>query len=217
MLFNREGGEFLAALQGGSMNTIRRLVASAAGALVVALPFVAVAGPGYLSAGTIVTSKMNQTIDSGSAHTGDKFTMTVVAPYPNSKNVYSNAQLYGHVNRVVRAGQGQNPVLEFALDRIVLADGRVANVKMTLQTQQTQQHNNISNVALTAAAGMIVGNMVGKTLFKSSLGGPAGLIAGALYANNKRTNVSLRQGSVVVTEMQQTVALNQPRNVARAH
>ncbi len=199
------------------MSTIRRVIASVAGALVVALPFVAFAAPGYLNAGTMITSKMNQTIDSGSAHTGDKFSMSVVAPYPNQKSVYSNAQLYGHITRVTSAGQGQNPVLEFALDRIVLADGRAANVAMTLQTQETQRHNNIGNVALTAAAGMIVGNMIGKTLFKSNLGGAAGLIAGALYANNKRTNVSMRQGSVVVMEMQQTVALNRPAITAQAH
>jgi len=199
------------------MSTIRRVIASAAGAIVVLLPFAAFASPGYLNAGTMVTSKMNQTIDSGSAHTGDKFTMTVVAPYPNSKSVYDNAQLYGHVTKVVSAGQGQNPVLEFALDRIVLSDGRAANVAMTLQTQETQRHNNIGNVAVTAAAGMIVGNMIGKTLFKSNLGGAAGLIAGALYANNKRTNVSMRQGSVVVTEVQQTVALNHPSITAQAH
>lgn len=199
------------------MSTLRQVIASAAGAIAIALPLVAFAGPGYLSAGTMVTSKMNQTIDSGSAHNGDKFSMTVVAPYPNSKSVYNNAQLYGHVTQVVSAGQGQNPVLEFAFDRIVLADGRVANVKMTLQTQETQKHNNIGNVALTAAAGMIVGNMIGKTLFKSNLGGAAGLVAGALYANNKRTNVSMRQGSVVVMEMQQTVALSHPSTVAQAH
>jgi hypothetical protein len=192
------------------MGTIRRVIATAVGALFVALPFAAVAGPGYLSAGTMVTSHMNGTIDSGSAHAGDKFSMTAMAPYPNNKSVYSGAQLYGHVTRVVSAGQGQNPVLEFAIDRIVLADGRIANVRMVLQTQQTQRHNNIGNVALTAAAGMIVGNMVGKSLFKSNLGGAAGLIAGALYANNKRTNVSMRQGSVVVMQMLQTVALNYP-------
>ena len=203
--------------QGENMVTTRRVIASFAAALAITLPFVVLAAPGYLNAGTMVTSKMNQTIDSGSAHTGDKFSMTVVAPYPDNKSVYSNAQLYGHITRVVSAGQGKNPVLEFALDRIALADGRGADVAMTLQTQETQRHNNIGNIALTAAAGMIVGNMIGKTLFKSNLGGAVGLVAGALYANNKRTNVSMRQGSVVVTEMNKTVALNRPAITAQSH
>ncbi|HEY7993575.1 MAG TPA: hypothetical protein VID24_05160 [Candidatus Eremiobacteraceae bacterium] len=38
------------------------------------------------------------------------------------------------------------------------------------------------------------------------LGGPAGLIAGGLYASSKKTNASLRQGSVVVAEVRRSVA-----------
>jgi len=70
---------------------------------------------------------------------------------------------------------------------------------------------------MTAVAGMLVGNMLGKTLLNTNLGGAAGLIAGALYANNKKTNVSLRQGSVIVTEVRQTVALNYPTPTARTN
>jgi hypothetical protein len=150
------------------MNRIHQIVASSAAALAIALPLAANASPLYLNAGSMVTSKINQTIDSGSAHAGDRFTMTVTSPYPNSNGVYGNALLYGHVVQAVSAGQGRNAVLTFAVDRLVLANG----------------------------------------------GGAAGLIAGALYANNTRTNVSLRQGSVVVTEVRQTVALNYPANTA---
>ena len=198
------------------MKPLRQVMASAAVAVLTMLPLVAAGAPGYLNAGTTVTSKMNQTLDSGSAHSGNKFTMTVVAPYPANNSVYNNAQIYGHVTRAVSAGQGKNPLLEFAIDRIVLTDGRQANVAMALQSHETQQHNNLGNVAMTAAAGMIVGNIIGKTLFKSNLGGAAGLIAGALYANNKRTNVSMRQGSVVVTEVRQTVALTRSSTTAQA-
>ncbi len=163
-----------------------------------------------LNAGSMVTSSINSTIDSGSAHVGDKFTMTVLTPYPGNNGAYTNAKLYGHVTRVVSASQGTNPALEFNIDRMVLTNGRQAPVSMMLQSQATQRHNNLGNIAITAVGGMIVGNMLSKTLFKSSLGGPAGLIAGALYANNKKTNVSLRQGSVVVTEVRNSVALLYP-------
>jgi len=199
------------------MKPFRHLMGSAAIAILTMLPLAAAAAPGYLTAGTTVTSKMNQTLDSGSAHSGNRFTMTVVAPYPDNNSVYRNAQIYGHVTHVIAAGQGKNAVLEFAVDRIVLADGRQATVPMTLQSHETQQHNNLGNVAITAAAGMIVGNIIGKTLFKSNLGGAAGLIAGALYANNKRTNVSMREGSTVVSEVRQTVALTRPSTIAHAH
>jgi hypothetical protein len=199
------------------MKPIHQIIASTAAALAVALPMAAFAAPVYLNAGAMVTSKINSTIDSGSAHAGDKFTMTMTTPYPNGNSQYNNAQLFGHVVHVVSAGQGQNAELTFAIDRVVMAGGRQGNVSMKLQSQETQRHNNISNIALTAVAGMLVGNAIGKTVFKSNLGGAAGLIAGALYANNKKTNVSLRQGSVVVTEVRQTVALNYPANTARAY
>ena len=196
------------------MKVLSKAAASAALAFACVLPIAASAGPGELSAGSTVTAKMNSTIDSGSAHAGDTFSMTLLSPYPSNNGVYANARLYGHVTHVVPAGQGQNPVLEFNIDRIVLADGRQASVSMMVQSQETQRHNNVGNVALTALGGMIVGNIIGKTVFKSNLGGAAGLIAGALYANNKRTNVSLRTGSVVVSEVRRTVALLSPKTTA---
>jgi uncharacterized protein YcfJ len=184
-------------------------------ALVLPVAVAASTNPVELNAGSMVTSSINQTIDSGSAHAGDRFTMSVMTPYPGNNGVYDNAKLYGHVTRVVSAGQGQSPVLEFNIDRMVLANGRQAGVSMLLQSQATQRHNMIANTAITALGGMIVGNMIGKTLFKSNLGGAAGLIAGALYANNKKGNVSLRQGSVVVTEVRQSVALLYPGTTAK--
>ncbi|HKW45494.1 MAG TPA: hypothetical protein VJN22_07540 [Candidatus Eremiobacteraceae bacterium] len=192
------------------------MLASTAAAFAVVLPMAVLASPVYLNAGAMVTSKINQTIDSGSAHVGDKFSMTMTNPYPNSDGQYRNAQVYGHVVQVVSAGQGRNAELAFTVDRVALANGRQGNVSMRLQSQETQRHNNMSNVAMTAVAGMLVGNMIGKTVFKSNAGGAVGLIAGALYANNMRTNVSLRQGSVVVTEVRQTVALNYPTASGRA-
>mgnify|MGYP001441073090 CR=1 FL=1 len=200
------------------MKSLHQTIASAAVAAALVLPLAASAytNPVELSAGNMVTSRMNSTIDSGSAHVGDKFSMTVLTPYPSNNGVYSNGQLYGHVTSVTAAGQGRNPVLAFNIDRIMLTNGRHASVSMFVQSQETQRHNNLGNVAITAVGGMLVGNMIGKTLFKSSLGGPAGLIAGALYANNQKTNVSLRQGSVVVTEVRQSVALLSSGTVAQA-
>ncbi|MBC5824428.1 MAG: hypothetical protein GIW99_10835 [Candidatus Eremiobacteraeota bacterium] len=199
------------------MKPIRQAVAWTVLSLAMALPLAASAAPVYLHAGSMVTSKINETVDSGSAQGGDKFTMTVVAPYPNNNGAYDNAHVYGHVTHVVRAGQGQNPTLEFAIDRIALVNGRQAPVSMMLQSHETQRHNNMGNVAMTAAAGMILGNMIGKTLFKSNLGGAAGLAAGALYANNKRTNVSMRSGSLIVMEVRHTVALTRAPVTASRH
>ena len=189
------------------MRTILRATILAAIAVGVALPLSASAAQVVvLRPGNMITASMNQTLDSGSAHNGDKFTLTVVSPYPSGNSAFTNAQLAGHVTNVVRAGQGRNATLEFALDQIHLTSGQQGAVSTIVQTEATQRHNNTGSIALTALGGMIVGNIIGKTVFHSKLGGPAGLIAGALYAANTRTNVSMRKGSVLVTEVVEHVA-----------
>ena len=160
-----------------------------------------------LASGTMLDAKMNQTIDSGSAQVGQRFTMTVVPPFPQSNPQFSSATLTGHVTNVVAAGQGTNPQLAFAIDKIALTNGATGHPILMVQSQETQRHDNTANVVMSAAAGMLLGNWVGKAVFQSNAGGAVGAVAGALFASNKKQNVSLVQGSQVVFEAQQTVAL----------
>jgi hypothetical protein len=160
-----------------------------------------------LASGTMLDATMDQTIDSGSAQIGQRFTMTVVPPFPQSNSQFESATLTGHVTNVVAAGQGTNPQLAFAIDKIALADGATGHPILMVQAQETQRHDNTTNVAASALAGMLVGNWIGKTVFQSNAGGAVGAVAGVLYASNKKQNVSLAQGSQVVFEAQQTVAL----------
>jgi len=194
------------------MNTRARIATCAAVAAMLLAPTVtpAVASAPRvvtLASGTTLDAKMNQTIDSGSAQIGQRFTMTVVPPFPQSNSQFQSATLTGHVTNVVAAGQGTNPQLAFAIDKIALADGATGHPILMVQAQETQRHDNTTNVAASALAGMLVGNWIGKTVFQSNAGGAVGAVAGVLYASNKKQNVSLAQGSQVVFEAQQTVAL----------
>jgi len=194
------------------MNTRARIATCAAVAAILLAPTMtpAVASAPRvvtLASGTTVDATMNQTIDSGSAQIGQRFTMTVVPPFPQSKSQFQSATLSGHVTNVVAAGQGTNPQLAFAIDKIALADGATGHPILMVQAQETQRHDNTTNVAASALAGMLVGNWIGKTVFQSNAGGAVGAVAGVLYASNKKQNVSLAQGSQVVFEAQQTVAL----------
>lgn len=194
------------------MNTRARIAMSAAVAAMLLAPTItpAVASAPRvvtLASGTMVDAKMNQTIDSGSAQVGQRFTMTVVPPFPQSNPQFSNATLTGHVTNVVKAGQGTNPELAFAIDKIALSNGATGHPILMVQSQETQRHDNTTNVAASALAGMLVGNWIGKAVFQSNAGGAVGAVAGALFASNKKQNVSLVQGSQVVFESQQTVAL----------
>jgi len=194
------------------MNTRARIATYAAVAAVLLAPTMtpAVASAPRvvtLASGTTLDAKMNQTIDSGSAQIGQRFTMTVVPPFPQSNSQFQSATLTGHVTNVVAAGQGSNQQLAFAIDKIALADGATGHPILMVQAQETQRHDNTTNVAASALAGMLVGNWIGKTVFQSNAGGAVGAVAGVLYASNKKQNVSLAQGSQVVFEAQQTVAL----------
>lgn len=193
------------------MNKTARITACAAAAALLLAPAMTPAAS-YprvvtLASGTQVDASMNQTLDSGTAQIGQQFTMTVVPPFPQSNSEYSGATLTGHVTNVVAAGQGTNPELAFTIDKIALTNGAAGHPTLMVQAQATQKHDNTTNVAASALAGMLVGNWVGKTVFQSNAGGAVGAVAGALYASNKRTNVSLRQGSQVVFEAEQSVAL----------
>ena len=199
------------------MKHLSRNLAAVACVIAFAQPLAALSSPMYLYSGSFVTAKINQTVDSGSAHVGDRFTMNVEAPYPSHNTAYEGAKLYGHVTHVIKADQGRNPELAFAIDRMVLPSGREAAVQMMIQSQETQRHNNFSNIAIGAAAGMILGNMLGKTLFRSNMGATMGMIAGALYGYNRRTNVSLVRGSTVVMEARRTVAFAWPSTTAYRH
>ncbi|HYK54315.1 MAG TPA: hypothetical protein VEV38_12350 [Candidatus Eremiobacteraceae bacterium] len=194
------------------MNTRARIAMGAAVAAMLLAPTVtpAVASAPRvvtLASGTMLDAKMNQTIDSGSAQIGQRFTMTVVPPYPQSNPQFTSATLTGHVTNVVPAGQGTNPELAFAIDKIALTNGASGHPSLMVQSQETQRHDNTTNVAASALAGMLVGNWVGKAVFQTNAGGAVGAVAGALFASNKKQNVSLVQGSQVVFESQQTVAL----------
>src|SRR5579864_659042 len=101
----RVGGPFAQSLdheEHPTMNTRAKIAAcSALAAMLLGPATVPAAGVVTLASGAMVAAKMNQTIDSGSAQQGQKFTMTVVAPYPQGNTEFAGAALSGHVTRVV--------------------------------------------------------------------------------------------------------------------
>jgi hypothetical protein len=54
-----------------------------------------------------------------------------------------------------------------------------------------------------ALAGMIVGNIIGKTVFHTSVGGLAGAAGGYLLAKNSRENMTVPAGSTVTVKLVQ--------------
>jgi uncharacterized protein YcfJ len=148
-----------------------------------------------IPAGTILTGTISIELSSKSANPGDTFTLTNVATASGDGSVV-NATIYGHVVSVQRAGQGKQPQVQLAFDRIVTPDGRSQYISGTVQSMQEKTQSNAKREILGAVVGDIVGNYLGKHI-GTDLGGLVGAGGGYLYAKNYKENVTLPQGSSV--------------------
>src|SRR5690348_8066519 len=91
----------------GEHMTLRSRIPALAMLLVFLVPAAALAQTVTLPQGQTVNVQMQDTIDSGSAYAGERFTARVVAPYPNDDVTFANAIVNGRVIKVVQAGQGR--------------------------------------------------------------------------------------------------------------
>lgn len=175
--------------------TLRSRIPALAMILAFALPAAALAQTVTLSQGQTVNVQMQDTIDSGSAYAGEHFTARVVAPYPNDDPTFANAIVHGTVIKVIPAGQGRKPELHFSWDAIQLQNGGSYPLNAELTTGgPAQQKRNGGHVALTTIGGMIAGNILGKTIFHTNVGGAVGAATGFLVGYNKKSNIVMKQG-----------------------
>ncbi len=171
---------------------MRHLLAAAALAacafsLTAAASAAPVAGAQY--AGTI-----SKSVDTKSAYVGQPVTLTHVTSESGS---VAGATMYGTVTKVVRAGQGRTAQLQMTFNKLVMRDGSTYAVDGVVTGMNTSTKNNALKEAGGAVAGMIIGNMIGKTIFHSGAGGFLGAAGGFLVAKNNRENMSVPAGSAV--------------------
>lgn len=178
--------------------TLRSRIPALAVLLAFLLPAAALAQTVTLSQGQTLNVQFQNTLNSGDAYAGQHFTARVVAPYPNDDTTFANALVNGTVIKVVSAGQGRNPELHLSWDSITLQSGASypLNAEMTTGGPKSENRNG-GHVALTTIGGMIVGNIIGKTIFHSNAGGAIGAAGGFLTGYNKKSNIQVSQGDQV--------------------
>ena len=155
--------------------------------------------------GAQINGRMRTTLDTGSAHVGDRFVMDVVPPYPSGNPAFQGAIIAGEITSVTRAGQGSKPALGLQFDYLRLADGSTVDISASMtQDSRKQEQANGGHVALTTIGGMLLGNAIGKTIFHTGGGGIVGAAGGLLYGLNKKSNFQLPQGSDVQITLNQT-------------
>lgn len=176
-----------------TITTALALVLTVAGAFAQSSP--------TLYSGSQINAIMDDQLDSGTTQVGDTFSMHVVAPYPSNDDTYAGAQITGHVIKVVAAGRGTNPELQLGIDRMILRDGTSVDLPAQVTSAGTkQQSKNGAQVALSTIGGMILGNVIGKTVLHTNGGGIVGAAGGFLYGVNKKANVTLpAQAAVQLT------------------
>jgi hypothetical protein len=172
---------------------MRHLIATAAAAVSV-LMFTQVAFAQYAGqqfAGTITT-----TVNTKDAYVGEPVTLQHVT---SENGAVAGATMYGKITHVVRAGQGRTAQLQMTFTKLVLRSGATYAISGVVTGMQAQTKSNALKEAGGALAGMIVGNIIGKTIFHAStgIGGFLGAAGGYLAARNNRENMTVPAGSAV--------------------
>jgi hypothetical protein len=165
---------------------------------------------GIIPSGSQITAVMDTTLDSGTANIGDTFSMHVIAPYPNDDQRYDGAIITGHVIGVTRASRGKTPQLQLGIDSLALRDGTTVDLSAQVTGQQTNtQTKSGAKVALATLGGMLLGNVLGKTIFHTGGGGLIGAAGGFLYGLNDKTNITLPAGNQVTLTTTRDVNVRQ--------
>ena len=174
-----------------------RLVFAALAALAIVLPTAASAQP---APGTTLNGTIQQTIDTKSANVGQTVSLINVASANGSGSIVG-ARLDGTVTQVVRAGQGRTAQLKMRFTRLRTADGKTYAVDGIVTGMKEQTKSNLTKEAAGAVGGMIVGNILGKTLGVKG-GGLVGAAGGFLMMKNSKENMTVPAGSVVSVQLE---------------
>jgi hypothetical protein len=166
--------------------------------------------------GAQINARLRNAIDTGAAHVGDRFVMDVVPPYPSGNPAFQGAIIAGEITSVTPASQGRKPALGMQFDYLRLADGSTVDISASMtQNQKQQQQKNGAKVALSTIGGMLLGNVIGKTVFHTGGGGIVGAAGGLLYGLNGKSNFTLPAGSNVQLTLNQTVTIRRQASGGR--
>jgi hypothetical protein len=172
---------------------IRSLTAAAVAALVAVVPLAASA---QLSPGTTLTGTLDQNLNSKTVQIGQ----TITISNANSPNHDINgAVIYGHVDRVQRAGQGTPGKIHLAFDKVNTRSGNIYQIEGYASNMQVETKSNSTKEIASTAAGALVGGLLGH-----GIGAVLGGGAGYAISKNSRENVTLPQGSLITVQITQS-------------
>lgn len=172
-----------------------------------------VVGPVYatytLPANQAFRMRMNQTVSSGTARTGDKFTATVITPvYASGVEVVpAGATVEGHVASAAAArSRSRKGQLSLAFDTLVLPDGTKKKLNGELTDMQDERGGEVDPESGVSGrdsdnrnVGYVGGGGVGGAVIGGAIGGGKGAaIGGLIGAGAGVAGVMLQKGHEAV-------------------
>jgi hypothetical protein len=157
-----------------------------------------------LQAGSLLNGTLDQNLSSNHAYVGEPVSLSNVTSDDGSGSV-TGGKLYGSVVAVQKAGQGRPGSIQLRFTRLVSGSGAVYSVNTTVTKTNVSTKNNALKEAGGALAGMLVGNMIGKTIFHTGAGGIIGAAGGFLLAKNNRQDINIPQGAAVQVQVNSVV------------
>lgn len=76
-----------------------------------------------LPTGTILHTRLDETVGTADAHVGERFTFRIVEPYPQGISGLAGAHVSAHITGITRPGKGQRARIAFVFSHIILARG----------------------------------------------------------------------------------------------
>jgi len=154
-------------------------------------------------AGTNVFATLQQTLDTRSARVGDAVIMTVTGIVPADAPdaaALQGATIRGHVQQAFAATPTKKAYIGIAFDTITFADGRTFPYPAKIVALQKKKSVNAVQAAGEVLAGMVVGNMLFKSV-GSPAGGAVGAMGGVVYASQMSENFKIPASSTVKMQM----------------
>ena len=160
----------------------------------------AISAQAALTSGSLLNGTISQAYSSNHAYVGEPVVLRNVTSDDGSGSV-SSGTLYGTVSSVQKAGQGRPGRIAFRFTRLVTGSGATYAVNTSVTKMKANTKNNTLKEAGGALAGMLVGNMIGKTLFHLGGGGLVGAAGGFLLAKNNKEDINVPAGSIVQVQV----------------
>jgi len=171
------------------------LTLAAAGALVAAIvPGPTLAQTVLAKRGWIVDGVLQQTINSKTSHNGDTFTLAEKNTFFHHNPPLDGAVIEGHLENVTPASALHKATVSIILDDVKLADGSTVPIRAKVESikEFEPKTHHLRDTAL-----IIGGAVAGHMAAGQHHGGLAGAAAGFALASTLKSDINVKQGTLV--------------------